>query len=73
MLVIGPSLFLLHQAKLTIISTNNDNARVVELCSEMEGMMHPLSYLNKLVLWHRERLYLYNTESAKLVHEFRCC
>ena len=68
MLVIGHSLFLLNQAQLTIISTNNDNARVVELCTEMEGMMHPLSYLNKLVLWHRERLYLYNTECAKLVH-----
>jgi hypothetical protein len=75
MLVIGDSVFLLHQAHLTIISTHNANVeeRVVELCSEMDGMMHPLSYLNKLLLWHRSRLYLYNTESAKLVHQFRAC
>jgi hypothetical protein len=71
MLVIGHSLFLLNQAHLTIIDANSNEERVVDLCSEMDGMMHPLSYLNKLVLWHRSCLYLYNTETSKLVHQFR--
>jgi len=39
--------------------------------SDMQGMMHPITYLNKFVFWHENQLELYNVMEGNLVHKFK--
>jgi U3 small nucleolar RNA-associated protein 21 len=34
-------------------------------------MMHPITYLNKFVLWHGSTLVLYNVIEGALIHKFK--
>ena len=44
---------------------------MIDFDSSADGMMHPMTYLNKLVVWCGRQMCLYNVVEGTLIHKFK--
>jgi len=57
---------------MTVFDTSSTSIiKEIPFDGNMQGMMHPITYLNKFVLWNENQLYLYNVMEGTLVHKFK--
>ena len=52
-------------------TTTTQIIKEIKFDTSMQGMMHPITYLNKFVFWSESQLYLYNVMEGSLVHKFK--
>ena len=63
---------LCDEAHLTIFNTQtSESTKQLKLKSNYSGMMHPLTYLNKLVFWSQNQLVLHNVMEDEIIFEFK--
>jgi len=63
---------LCEESALFIFNTQTSEImKCLKLKNSYKGMMHPLTYLNKLVLWHKNNLVLHNVIEDEVIFEFK--
>jgi U3 small nucleolar RNA-associated protein 21 len=55
----------------TIFNTQSSEViKTVQFDFEVTGMMHPLTYLNKLVFWGAGKMQIYNVMENECIYKF---
>ena len=70
MIVTSQFLFTLCAGEMVIFNTQSTEVHK-RLSIDYDGMMHPITYLNKFVLWRGNQLVLHNVMEDTKIHTFK--